>query len=297
MSAEGLVASGLVKRYGKVTALDRFDLTVAPGEIVGLVGANGSGKTTFVETVVGLIRPNEGRVTVFGIDNSQQPRAARSRLGFAPQEVALYWAATVKENLHLFGRLAGLRGAKLRGAIDEAIAEMQIGSVLDRQCGVLSGGQQRRVQVATVLVAQPPLLLLDEPTAGADPPTRQALLNVVRARAAAGATVVYTTHYLPELADLDATLAVVKAGHVIARGNQKDLLSDLPGEVRIRVEGPIPDRLRATGQVVDDELRIPSADPAQTLASLLGAGLVPVSVDIHRAGLDDLYRSLDMVEV
>ena len=296
MSADGLVAEGLVKRYGAVTALDRFDLTATAGEIVGLVGANGSGKTTFVESVVGLIRPNEGRITVCGIDIAKHPRAARSKLGFTPQELSIYWAVSVRENLRAFGRLAGLRGNALQQAIDEAATEMQIHSVMDRQAGQLSGGQMRRVQVATVLLGQPQLLLLDEPTAGADPPTRQALLSLVRARAAAGATVVYTTHYLPELADLDATLAVIKSGRVIARGTQKELLSGLLGEVRIKVEGPIPAQLAARGQVVDGELRLPSADPPQTLASLLADGVVPVSVDIHRPGLDDLYQSLDMVE-
>lgn len=298
MGDAGLVAEGLVKcyrdrRFGDVLALDEFDLTAEPGEIVGLVGANGSGKTTFVETVIGLIRPDRGSVHVFGVDMLRTPRAARGRCGFAPQESALYVSATVRENLQVFGGLGGLRRAALRTAIAEAVDAMQLDPLLDRPVGWLSGGQRRRAQVATALLGRPDLLLLDEPTAGADPPTRQALLAAVRARAEAGAAIVYTTHYLPELAELDATLAVIKAGRVIARGEQKELLAGLPGEVRVEFDGPVPERLREQGRLVEQELRISSTDPGQTIAGLLADGHVPVSVDVRSASLDDLYTSLE----
>jgi ABC-2 type transport system ATP-binding protein len=291
--AEALVAEGLVKRYGEVPALDGFALTVQRGEIVGLVGANGAGKTTFVEVVTGLVRPDVGGVRVLGVDMLREPRQARRHLGFAPQEVALYFSATVRENLHLFGGLVGLRGPALRTAIEGVAAAMRLDAVMDRPAAVLSGGQRRRTQIATALLGTPGLLLLDEPTAGADPPTREALLTVVRDRAAAGAGIVYTTHYLPELAELDASLAVVRAGRVIARGDQDVLLTGLLGEVRVRMDGPLPGRLDGYGRLVDGELRVPSADPAQTLAELLTAGVVPLAVDVRRPSLDDLYHSLE----
>jgi ABC-2 type transport system ATP-binding protein len=289
-----LAATGLVKRYGDITALNDFHLTVAPGEIVGLVGANGSGKTTFVEIVAGLIAADQGEIRVLGIDVRRNPRAARKHIGVTPQEISLYYSATARENLRLFGGLVGLRGPALTTAIAEAVAQMQLDAVLDRPVGLLSGGQQRRVQVATALLGWPELLLLDEPTAGADPPTRQALLAAVRKRAEAGAAVAYTTHYLPELADLDATLAVIKEGRVVARGDQASLLSGLVGEVRIRFAGVIADRLHQLGEVVDGELRIPSTDPAQTLARILADGHVPAAVDVRKPSLDDLYRALEV---
>jgi ABC-2 type transport system ATP-binding protein len=300
MTEKALAAERLVKRYrgkqfGTVLALDGFSLTVDPGEIVGLVGANGSGKTTFVETVVGLIRPDHGTVRVLGIDMLRSARAARSRLGFAPQESAMYVSATVLENLHVFGGLAGLRRAALRAAVTEVSEQMQLGALLDRPVGWLSGGQRRRTQVATALLGRPELLLLDDPTAGADPPTRQALLTAVRARAAEGAAIVYTTHYLPELAELGATLAVVKGGRVIARGTQDELLAGLPGELRVAFDGPVPDRLRTQGRLDGQELCLPSLDPGQALAGILADGHVPMSVDVRRPSLDDLYRSLDEV--
>jgi ABC-2 type transport system ATP-binding protein len=292
-----LAACGVVKRYGDRRALDGFDLSVAPGEIVGLVGHNGAGKTTFVEVVTGLVRPDAGRVCVGGVDVGRDPRGARRLLGVAPQELALYVSATVRDNLRLFAALAGLRRAALHRAVDRVAEELQLTGVLGQPAGLLSGGQRRRTQAAAALVADVPLLLLDEPTAGADPQTRAALLEAVRARAARGAAVLYTTHYLPELADLGATLAVARQGRIIARGTQEALIKGLPGELRLRLPGApnvpgLPGTLARRARAVDGELRITSTEPPADLAALLSAGYSPVAVDVRRPDLDDLYRSL-----
>jgi ABC-2 type transport system ATP-binding protein len=292
-----LEARGLVKHYGGTAALDGFDLEVAPGEIAGLIGHNGAGKTTFVEVITGLVRPDAGLVRVGGVDISREPRAARRLIGVAPQEQALYLSATVRDNLRLFGALAGRRGPDLRRAISDTAEELRLTAVLGQRAGLLSGGQRRRAQAATALVSEAPLLLLDEPTAGADPDTRAALLAAVRARAAAGAAVLYTTHYLPELADLGATLAVARRGQVIARGSQESLTRGLPGELRLRL-GPeaavreLPAALAARAQRAGDELRITSTSPPADLAAVLAAGLAPAWIDIRKPDLDDLYASL-----
>jgi ABC-2 type transport system ATP-binding protein len=238
-----LVAEGLMKRYGKRLALAGFDLTVAPGEITGLIGPNGAGKTTFVEIVTGLVRPDAGRVLVGG-RNALRSRAVRRLIGVAPQELGLYQTVTVRENLQLFGGLAGLRGRGLDAAISRVVDELALGPVAGRRTGALSGGQRRRVQAATAMVGSPPLLLLDEPTAGADPQTRSALLAAVRERAAAGTAVLYTTHYLPELAELDATLALARGGVVIARGTR----TELTGE-----QGTLDDLYRSLAASVTEE--------------------------------------------
>ncbi|MFB4275403.1 ATP-binding cassette domain-containing protein [Nonomuraea sp. MTCD27] len=263
-----LIASGLVKRYGAVTALDGFDLRVEPGEIAGLVGHNGAGKTTFFEIAAGLTAPDAGHVRVKG------------DVGVAPQQLALYPTITVRETLRLFGGLAGLRGPPLAAAVEGTAEELALTDVLDRRVSVLSGGQQRRVQAATALLPGPDVLLLDEPTAGADPGTRAALLAAVRRRAAGGATVVYCTHYLPELTELSATIAVARNGRVIARGTGTELLKDLPGEVRVVVEG-------------GEEITVATTDPTATLARLLRDLDRPVrGIDIRQPSLDDLYREL-----
>jgi ABC-2 type transport system ATP-binding protein len=217
-----LTAEDLVKTYGDRRVLDDFTLRVEPGEITGLVGPNGAGKTTFVEIVTGLTRPDAGQVTIGRVDALRQPARARELIGVCPQETALYPSITVAAHLRLFGGLAGLRRASLRKAVTGIAERMLLGPVMDKPAGLLSGGQRKRVQAATALVAFRPLLLLDEPTVGADPPTRSALLEVVAERSAAGAAVVYTTHYLPELTELGATVAFARAGRVIARGRQSE---------------------------------------------------------------------------
>ncbi|MEV4355492.1 ABC transporter ATP-binding protein [Nonomuraea sp. NPDC049625] len=264
----GLVeAAGLVKRYGDVAALDGFDLRVEPGEIVGLVGHNGAGKTTFFEIAAGLTRPDAGRVVV------------RGEVGMAPQQLALYPGVTVRETLRLFGGLAGLRRRALAGAVEAVAEELALTGVLDRRVSVLSGGQQRRAQAATALLPDPDVLLLDEPTAGADPETRSALLAAVRRRADGGAAVVYCTHYLPELTELKATIAVARSGRVIARGTGAELLKGLPGEVRVTLD--------------DDEITVATTDPTATLADLLRDLDRPVrGIDIRQPSLDDLYKDL-----
>jgi ABC-2 type transport system ATP-binding protein len=297
-----LEARGLVKRYGTRAALDGFDLDVRAGEITGLIGHNGAGKTTFMEVVTGLVRPDHGQVRVGGIDARRRPRAARRLLGIAPQELALYLTATVRDNLRLFGALAGLSGGPLRRAVGEVAEELMLTDVLGQRAGLLSGGQRRRTQAATAMVGGAPLLLLDEPTAGADPQTRAALLAAVRARAAAGAAVLYTTHYLPELADLDATLAVARAGRIIARGSQDSLTRGLPGELRLRFDGAagagcLPPDLAARARHVDGEVRLASISPPADLAAAIAAGCAPAWVDVRRPDLDDLYRSLSRSEV
>lgn len=172
---------------------------------------------------------------------------------------------------------------------------MLLTDVLDRPVATLSGGQQRRAQAATVLLPRPRVLLLDEPTVGADPTTREALLRLVRTRADEGAAICYTTHYLPELEHLDATLAVAASGRVIARGNRADLLDGLPGEVTMTFNGPVPGHL-TQASTAPGELRFSTTDPAQELTRILrdlGPDTTRVrSAAIREPSLDDLYRGL-----
>jgi ABC-2 type transport system ATP-binding protein len=262
-----LHAKGLRKRYREVTALDGFDLDVARGEIVGLIGHNGAGKSTFVSIVSGLVRADGGELAI-----------GTKKIGVAPQTLGLYPTATVGEHLRLFANLHGVRGGARddRGIADELL----LTELLGKKVKELSGGQQRRVQAATALVHRPELLLLDEPTVGADPVTRDALLAAVRRQADRGAAVLYTTHYLPELDKLDATLAVAQHGRVIARGSRAELLKDHPATLAATF---------ADGR----EVSMPTTDPSAALAELLkGGDELPEHIDIRSPSLDDLYAAL-----
>ena len=173
------------------------------------------------------------------MDASQRPARVRPILGLAPQELALYPTATARENLFAFAGLYGLRRREARRRIGQLADPLVLGEVLDRRVRDLSGGQQRRLQAATAMIHRPRVLLLDEPTVGADPITRDALLAVVRAAAAEeGTAVVYTTHYLPELDTLGATLAVADHGRVVARGSRAELLATVPGDTGDRASRP-----------------------------------------------------------
>lgn len=273
-----LEVSGAVVRFGTTTALSGFDLRVGPGEIVGLVGHNGAGKTTLARVVAGLVRPDAGTVRVAGV----APRRARSLVGLAPQELALYPTATAAENLLVFAGLYGVPRREARRRIAQLAGDLVLEEVLDRRVRDLSGGQQRRLQAATAMIHRPRVLLLDEPTVGADPITRDALLAVVRSAAGDGAAIVYTTHYLPELEVLGATLAVADHGRVIARGARDTLLAGVPG--------------RAVVTFDDREVAITDPDPASAVISTIAgrpdAARHLRSIELHPPTLDDLYRHL-----
>lgn len=294
-----LTASALRKRFGDIVALDGFDLTVSPGEIVGLVGHNGAGKSTFARAVASLVDLDAGRVWIAGQEVTRHRRAA-GQLGLAPQELALFPTSAI-ENLHYFGRLYGLGGRRLKRRIAELADGLALGELLRQPIPALSGGQQRRLHAAVAMLHQPPVLILDEPTVGADPITRELLLNTVRQAADDGASVVYTTHYLPELDVLDATLAVAEHGQIIARGSRSALLARLPGRVTLTFDRPpditVPrDPQVVTSTVDGNEMVITASDPAAVAARLLAGNVAQAgrlqSISLSPPDLDDLYRAL-----
>ena len=296
-----LEASALVKRFGAAVALDGFDLSVAAGEIAGLIGHNGAGKTTFARVTAGLVTPDSGLVRVAGMAVTRSRARVRPLLGLAPQELALYPTATARENLYVFAGLYGMRRAEARRRIGELADALVLGEVLDRRVRDLSGGQQRRLQAATAMLHRPRVLLLDEPTVGADPVTRDALLAAVRAVAADGAAVVYTTHYLPELDTLNATLAVADHGRVVARGDRAELLATVPGRAVVDFDEPPPSVTAPPGSGVEirregSRLTITAPEPAAVLAPLLaahpGAAAHLRAIELRPPTLDDLYRRL-----
>ena len=219
------------KRYGDVVALRGVDLDVEAGEVVALLGRNGAGKSTLLSAIAGLGKPDGGTVEVAGIDVWANPKAAKSLVGIAPQETGIYRAVTVRENLTFFAELAGLRRNDRHKRVSDVAEQLGLTHLLNRKATQLSGGEARRLHTACALVHRPQLLLLDEPTVGADVATRNGLIEAVRKMAEDGAAVVYTTHYLPEVSALDADIVIIEQGQAMARGTQAELME------RYRTEG------------------------------------------------------------
>jgi ABC-2 type transport system ATP-binding protein len=291
-----LHVEGLHKAYGDIVALRGVDLDVAPGEIVSLLGPNGAGKTTLVSIVAGLRRADAGVVEVDGLDALKRSSEVRRRIGLAPQDLGIYPVVSVRQNFLLFGRLAGLSAQELRVRIDEVAKALDIADLLDRQAGSLSGGQKRRVHTAIALLHRPPLLLLDEATTGADVETRGHILDLVSRFAGEGTAVLYSTHYLQEVETLGATVALLDAGRVIARGPVNELItSHATPVVELMFDGDVPP-VTVDGQATVDgnHLRVPTRDPAETIARVIPqvpAGSL-ASIEIVRPNLEAVYLAL-----
>ena len=283
------------KSYRGRVALDGVSLEVSAGEILGLLGPNGAGKTTLVSIVAGLRRPDAGLVQVGPIDVVANPRAVHSMVGLAPQETAVYEVLTVRENLIVFGELAGLRRRPLVVRIDEVGAALRLGHLMDRVAHQLSGGERRRLHTAIALLGRPALLLLDEPTVGADVDTRAALVETVRALAREGSGIVYSTHYLPEVESLGASVVILVAGRVIASGRVDELIARHGhATAELVFDGPAPYCNGGCESVMrdDDVLRITSREPAVAAASVISR----LGADTHRLRAVELLRpSLDSV--
>jgi ABC-2 type transport system ATP-binding protein len=296
--APALLVEGLRKSYGATVALAGVDLRVERGTVLGLLGPNGAGKTTLVSIVAGLRRPDAGRVEVCGLDVVRSPREVRARLGVAPQDTGVYPTLRVRDNLRFFAGLAGLRRAEAATRIDEVAAGLGLECLLDRRAAQLSGGERRRVHTAIALLHRPELVLLDEPTTGADVRTRTQILGLVRDLARSGSAVVYSTHYLPEIETLGADVAFLDQGTVVARGTLPELVDRHGTSVlELTFEGAVPAAARIAGAVVDGtSVRIPATDPAARAAQLLpalgrDAGALR-SIEILRPSLESVYLAV-----
>jgi ABC-2 type transport system ATP-binding protein len=235
----------VTKSYGQLDVLRGVDLTVPAGRVTGLVGANGAGKSTLIAIATGLTRPDSGRVTLAGIDVRRDRRRAARQLGLAPQELGLYPTLSVAENLAFAARIAGLSGRRVAARSRELADLFALTDSLHRRADVLSGGQKRRLHTAMALLHRPAVLFLDEPTVGADVPSRASILDVVRAMAGDGTAVVYTTHYLAELETLDAHIAVLHDGRIAAHAPLADLVATYGGSLEQAY-------LAITGSTVED---------------------------------------------
>jgi ABC-2 type transport system ATP-binding protein len=238
----------LRKRYGATAALDGVSFQVREGELFGLLGPNGAGKTTLLSILSCLLEPTAGHARLLGQHVNPGNRAVRPLIGVVPQELAIYGELTARENLVFFGELYGVRGELLRGRVDEILAAVALSDRADDRAVTFSGGMKRRLNLGVALVHAPRLLLLDEPTVGVDPQSRNHIFEEVRRLNAGGTTVVYTSHYMEEVQALCSRVGIIDHGRLVACDSLQGLLTHLTGLVRFRVPGPGPalrERLKA----------------------------------------------------
>ena len=301
-------ATGLTKHYGDVVALDGLDLAVPTGSVLGLLGPNGAGKTTAVSILTTLIAADSGMARVAGVDVMKEPQRVRSLIGLSGQYAAVDEHLTATENLEMIGCLYGMRRKAARKKADELIERFRLSEAANRPLKTFSGGMRRRIDLAGALLADPPVLFLDEPTTGLDPRSRGELWNVIRERVEAGTTVVLTTQYLEEADQLANEIVVIDHGRAIARGTSQELKRRIGGEHLdvhlallddlLRVEAIL--RPFATGDVrIDDQDALISI-PVVKGVEALGAVMVEltaqkveiVDIGLRRPTLDDVFMEL-----
>lgn len=269
--------AGLAKRYGSVVAVADVSLEVGRGEVFGLLGPNGAGKSTTLAMAMGLVRPDAGSVR-FAELGSPEDAGVRRHLGFAPQTIALYDDLTAEENLRFLARLHAVEDARRRVA--ETLELVGLGQRARDRVRTFSGGMQRRLNLAAALVHAPPLLLLDEPTAGVDPQSRASILELVRRLAAEGRGVVYTTHYMEEAERICDRIGVIDHGRLLDVGSVGELVARHGGRSTVVVE-------RTDGT----EERLLSEEPLKDLAAALSNGDVR-GVRVERPDLESVFLAL-----
>jgi len=230
MSDLAIRAEGLVKRFGEVVALDGLSLTVPKGSVLALLGPNGAGKTTAVKILTTLLQPDEGQVEVAGIDLFAAPEKIREKLGLSGQYAAVDEYLTGQENLEMVGRLYHLGKAESKARATELLESFGLTDAAGRTVKTYSGGMRRRLDLAGALVAQPPVLFLDEPTTGLDPASRLGLWDVIAELVSGGTSVLLTTQYLEEAERLADNIMVIDKGNSIAEGTADQLKTKLGGE-------------------------------------------------------------------
>jgi ABC-2 type transport system ATP-binding protein len=295
---------GVTRRFGSLAAVDDVSLDIQRGELLGLLGANGAGKSTLLAMAAGLAVPDAGSVSLDGDRLDPARPQARRRLGLAPQELALYPDLTARENLHFFGRLYGFSGARLARQVADGLAAVQLHDRADNRVGTFSGGMKRRLNLAAAVVHQPEILFLDEPTAGVDPQSRNHIFEEVRRLNVGGMTIVYTSHYMEEVASLCRRIAIMDAGRLVRVGPLSELLADEATVIRFSSDAAGP-ALRSGAlalpavsavSMAAGRWEVQTADVASTLPPLIEllrtVGGVPADLEVRQPTLESVFLKL-----
>ncbi len=296
----------LKKSFGDFQAVQGATFNARAGEVLSLLGPNGAGKSTTISMLSGLLVPTEGDASIMGHSITKEPEAAKASLGVVPQDIALYPDLSARENLVFWGKMYGLRGAALKTRVDEVL---EIIGLADRQkdhIAKFSGGMKRRVNIGAALLHKPEVVIMDEPTVGIDPQSRRHILDNVKELNRQGMTVLYTTHYMEEAAELSNNIAIMDKGKVIAYGSHDELIRMVGEQTRIDVTlnaeaGKILDDWRATEGVaridsLDGKITALVDDSNRVLPRLFDAaakhGVRITSVDIQEPNLETVFLHL-----
>jgi ABC-2 type transport system ATP-binding protein len=299
-----LQAQDLRKRYDERQAVGGVSFNIRPGELLALLGPNGAGKSTTLGMIAGLTVPDSGQVQLSGQTAAQDRNAYQRRIGWVPQEIALFEPLSAQANVELFGALYGLSRATLRERVPKVLAQVGLLDRAQDAAAQFSGGMKRRLNIACALVHDPELLLLDEPTAGVDPQSRNAIFDTLEALKREGKALLYTTHYMEEAERLADRIVIVDHGQVVAEGSLPELLRRLPAalSIELSIEGkPDPVALQALPGVRQvqlsegrlkmslDELTAPTE---KILQALQAQGVHVTHLSSGRATLEDVFLAL-----
>jgi ABC-2 type transport system ATP-binding protein len=300
-------ATGLVKTFGPLRAVDGIDLDVRPGEIFGVLGPNGAGKTTALRMLATLLPIDAGRARVFGVDVAREPHRIRQLIGITGQYASVDEDLTAAENLWMFGRIQGLRSADARASAKRLLAQFDLADAADRPIAQFSGGMRRRLDLAASLITRPPLIFLDEPTTGLDPRTRAQMWDTIRGLVTEGCTVLLTTQYLDEADQLAGRIAVIDRGRKVAEGTPDELKasvgnstlqlrlapgtdSEIARRVVRQVAGAEPVLTPETGRM---NVPLDTADrAADVLIGFRQAGVSITSVSVTQPTLDEVFFAI-----
>lgn len=231
-----LEINGLSKKFGNLIAVDHISFSVKEGEIFGFLGTNGAGKTTTIQMIAGLLQIHEGEILFLGKDSTKHRSLVKRNIGLVPQEIAIYEELTAYENVQFFAGLYGLRGAELKTRVNEALDFVGLSDKKKVSTRNFSGGMKRRLNIACAIAHQPKLLIMDEPTVGIDPQSRNYILNSVKTLNQKGCTILYTSHYMEEVEEICSRIAIIDHGKIIAEGTKEELTSMITDTKEVWVE-------------------------------------------------------------
>jgi ABC-2 type transport system ATP-binding protein len=294
-------ARGLCKRYGAVAAVDGLDLTISAGTVFGVLGPNGSGKTTTILMLMGLTEITSGTVRVMGLDPVREPLEVKRLVGYMPDSVGFYDHLTARHNLRFTGRLAGIPRGDLDGRIEAALARVDLAPMVDRQVGAFSHGMRRRLGLADMLLKRPRIAILDEPTSGLDPAATHEFLDLIRELKQEGMTILLSSHLLDQVQAVCDRVGLFRHGRMVLEGTVGDLARRVLGaRHRIVIEARGPDvtpaikrvanvarveRIGESGYGVDANADVRGA----VVAAVAGAGGEVLSVSAEETSLDAIY--------